>query len=64
MYPNNKNYVWKWRVKPFHDVVRALKVMEKVDDKWPKAKNLTVVYLLFSKKLKLDVDKQVGTEIR
>ena len=79
MYPNNKDYVWKWREKPYRDVtryithhvhhlmnrnktrvpIRSLKVMGKIRDDWPKAKNLAVVYLLFAKRLKLDVARQL-----
>ena len=81
-YPNNCEYVWKWREKPYRDVTRccisssttclcqrepmttinfrrSLKVMGKIRDEWPKAKNMAVVYLLFSKRLKLDVPRQL-----
>ena len=51
LYPNNQEYVWKWRTKPYYDVVRALKVMGKIRDTWPPAKNLTVTYLLMEKML-------------
>ena len=33
--------------------------MGKIRDDWPKAKNLAVVYLLFAKRLKLDVARQL-----
>ena len=59
MYPNNSEYVWKWREKPYRDVLRALKIMEHVKDSWPRAKNLTVAYLLFSRKMKFLVEEQL-----
>lgn len=34
--------------------------MQKVNDTRPKAQNITVIYLLFTKQLKFDVDKQLG----
>jgi len=58
-YPNNCDYVWKWREKPYHDVTRSLRVMGKIRDEWPKAKNMAVIYLLFTKRLKLDVARQL-----
>ena len=38
---------------------RSLRVMGKIRDDWPKAKNLAVVYLLFAKQLKMDVARQL-----
>ncbi|TRY75284.1 hypothetical protein TCAL_00688 [Tigriopus californicus] len=57
---NNADYVWKWRAKPYHDVMRALKVMEKVHTTWPKAKNMAVAYLLFAKCLYFESEKQLS----
>ena len=56
LHPSNAAVVDKWRRKPYHDVLRALKVMGKVDDKRPKAQNVAVVYLLYTKQLQLDVE--------
>ena len=41
------------------DSPRSLKVMGKIRDDWPKAKNMAVIYLLFAKRLKLDVARQL-----
>lgn len=59
VYPNNRDFVWKWREKPYRDVTRSLKVMGKIKDEWPRAKNLTVAHLLFTRCLKFDVEKQL-----
>ena len=41
------------------DSRRSLRVMGKIRDEWPKAKNMAVIYLLFTKRLKLDVARQL-----
>eukprot|EP00095_Tigriopus_kingsejongensis_P008737 maker-scaffold2706_size13069-snap-gene-0.6 protein:Tk08737 transcript:maker-scaffold2706_size13069-snap-gene-0.6-mRNA-1 annotation:"hypothetical protein DAPPUDRAFT_212402" len=59
-HPGNAEYVWQWREKPYSDVMRALKIMQKIDANWPKAKNMAVAYLLFSKCLQFESDQQLG----
>ena len=62
VYPNNRDHVHKWRQKAYFDVVRTLRIMGKVDDNLPVARNLTVMNLIFSKSLKFDVEKQLQEE--
>ncbi len=62
VYPNNREYVSKWKAKPYKDVTRALKVMGKTKDSFPKAKNLTITHLLLANRLKFDVESQLLEE--
>jgi len=51
--------VSKWRREPYAEVKKGLQMLGRVDSSKPAAKNVTAVYLLWTKKMKRNLDKQV-----
>lgn len=63
MYRNNADYVWKRRVSAYENVKRAMKVIGRVSDDLPLARNVTVVHLVFSKHQIMDLEKEVWVRV-
>ena len=58
-HPHNHDYVSRWRRQSFLEAREALVAMGKIGEDRPAAQNLTVLFLLFTRRLKFDVQKQV-----
>ena len=58
-YPNNRKEYTRWKERTYRDCKRLLKSACRIEESWPRAKTLTVMWLLFDAKLNLEFQSQV-----